>query len=75
MKDLKSLHSQIAYHGITKEELSLLTREQLVGILTGEDDLLEEVFGALIIVEHGKFDKKLARRKHKAAQLATPSTH
>lgn len=71
LNPLQALHAQVAYYGITREELNLMTRDQLVAVVTGEADLLEELFDALIIVEHEKFDKKLAHRKKRLAAADT----
>lgn len=76
---MQALHAQIAYYGITHAELALMTKEQLLNVISGKADLLEELFGALIVVEHEKFDAKLARHREQAearalAQAEQPAT-
>lgn len=73
---LQALHSMIAYYGITRYELSILTREQLEAIIVGEADILEEVCAAHILVEHDKLDRKREARKAREAAAASESpTH
>lgn len=73
---LQALHSMIAYYGITRYELSILTREQLEAIIVGEADILEEVCAAHILVEHDKLDRKReAREARKAAAASESPTH
>lgn len=67
---LQALHSMVAYCGITRYELSILTREQLEAVIVGEADILAEVCAAHILVEHDKFDRKREARKAAAAAAA-----
>lgn len=67
---LQALHSVVAYYGITRYELSILTREQLEAVIVGDADILEEVCAAHIRVEHDKFDAKLARHREQAEARA-----
>lgn len=70
LNPLQALDAQIVYYGITKAELDLLTKDQIERVLDGKADLLEELFGALIVVEHDKFDAKLARHREHAEARA-----